>query len=135
MKKLVVLLSLLAIPLSASSQTLSIKEDYCSVPCRTLQNALLVKAERDFLKGQLVVTRDSISILSNVITSQDSLITTQDSTIALYKTNEETYLRMMGNKDMIIRAKDDIIKEERKKAKLAWLTTGLSVVGLILTLL
>lgn len=36
---------------------------------------------------------------------------------------------------MIIRAKDDIIKEERKKAKLAWLTTGLSVVGLILTLL
>ena len=78
------------LPLLASSQTLSI-DSTCCVPCKTLKKALIVKSERDFLKNQIGVARDSINILSSVVINQDSVIKTQDSSISLYKKNEENY--------------------------------------------
>jgi len=106
-------------PLLASSQTLS-TEEYCSVPCRTLKNALLVKAERDMLFDQIEVARDSVNILQLVVSTQNDLITTQDSTISLYKENEEKYIKMLGNKDMIVGLKDKQIKKEKTKALAGW---------------
>ena len=76
------------LPLLANSQTLSI-DSTCYVPCKTLKKALIVKNERDFLKNQIGVARDSISILTSVVVNQDSVIKTQDSSISLYKKNEE----------------------------------------------
>ena len=120
-------------PLLASSQTLS-SDTLCSVPCYTLKNALLVKAERDLVQDKLTVSRDSIFILQSIISNQDTLISNQDSTISLYKDNEARYVEMLGNKEQIIGVKDKQIKKEKNKARLAWLTTALSVVGFILTL-
>jgi len=120
-----------------SSQTLSIDspEEYCSVPCRTLKNALLVKNERDMLISRVIVMKDSISILSNIVLTQDSLIATQDSTISLYKENEEKYIKMLGNKDMIVGLKDKQIKKEKTKALAGWAIAALNGVLLVIKLL
>ena len=44
------------------------------VPISSLRNALLVKAERDNLKNQLIISRDTIKIFSKTIFTQDSII-------------------------------------------------------------
>jgi len=122
-------------PLLASSQTLSIKEEYCSVPCRTLQNALLMKNDYELVKGQLVVARDSISILNDIVLNQNELIITQDSTISLYKGNEQKYITMLGNKDKIVGLKDKQIKQERLKTLLGWGVAVLNGTLLVIKLL
>jgi len=122
------------LPLLASSQTLSI-DSTCCVPCKTLKKALIVKSERDFLKNQIGVARDSISILSSVVVNQDSVIKTQDSSISLYKKNEENYNSIIEKKDGIIEVKDEQIKQQKAKTKIAWIVTGLNTVALLLIFL
>jgi len=122
------------LPLLASSQTLSI-DSTCCVPCKTLKKALIVKSERDFLKNQIGVARDSISILTSVVVNQDSVIKNQDSSISLYKKNEENYNFIITKKDGIIELKDEQIKQQKAKTKIAWIVTGLNTVAFILVLL
>ncbi len=121
-------------PWLASSQTLS-NEEYCTVPCRTLKNALLVKADRDFIKGQLVVTRDSISILNTIVSRQDSLLTTQDSIILLYKENEGHYIGMLDIKNEVILIKDKQIRQEKVKALAGWAVAILNTTFLVIKLI
>ena len=118
----------------ASSQALSI-DSTCCVPCKALKKALIVKNERDFLKNQIGVTRDSVSILTNIVVSQDSVIKTQDSSISLYKKNEEYFNTIINKKDGIIELKDKQIKQQKTKTRIAWIVTGLNTVALILILL
>ena len=120
--------------LSASSQALS-TEEYCSVPCRTLKNALLVKNERDMLLSRVVVMKDSISILSDIVIGQNNLILTQDSTISLYKENEEKYIKMLGNKEMILGLKDKQIKQVKSKALAGWAIAVVNGALLVIKLL
>ena len=134
MKNIIVLLTLIILPLLASSQTLS-NDSMCCVPCKALKKALLVKNERDFLQNQIGVTRDSVSILSNVVVSQDSVIKTQDSSISLYKKNEEHFNTIINKKDGIIELKDKQIKQQKAKTRIAWIITGLNTVAFILILL
>ena len=122
------------LPLLASSQTLSI-DSTCCVPCKTLKKALIVKSERDFLKNQIGVARDSINILTSVVVNQDSVIKNQDSSISLYKKNEENYNSIITKKDGIIELKDEQIKQQKAKVKIAWIITGLNTVAFILILL
>ena len=122
------------LPLLASSQTLSI-DSTCCVPCKTLKKALIVKSERDFLKNQIGVARDSISILTSVVVNQDSVIKNQDSSISLYKKNEENYNSIITKKDGIIELKDEQIKQQKAKTKIVWIVTGLNTVAFILVLL
>jgi len=121
-------------PLLASSQALSI-DSTCCVPCKTLKKALIVKNERDFLKNQIGVARDSINILTNVVVNQDSVIKTQDSSIFLYKKNELNYNSIINKKDGIIELKDEQIKQQKAKIRIAWIVTGLNAVAFILVLL
>lgn len=121
-------------PWLASSQTLS-NEEYCSVPCRTLKNALLVKADRDFIKGQLVISRDSISILNTIVSRQDSLLDTKEAVIFLHRENEVRYLEMIENKDKIIGVKDKQIKQEKIKALAGWVVAALNTTFLVIKLI
>ncbi len=122
-------------PWLASSQTLSNKEEYCSVPCRTLKNALTFKNECELVKGQLVVARDSVYILSNVVAKQDKLVTTQDSIITLQRDNEVRYLEMLDNKEQIIKVKDKQIKQEKIKALAGWAVAILNTTFLVIKLI
>jgi hypothetical protein len=121
-------------PLLASSQTLS-TEEYCSVPCRTLKNALLVKNERDMLVNQVGVMRDSISILSDIVLTQNDLIINRDSVIIAYQTNETRYVEMLGNKDSIVELKNKQIKKEKTKALAGWAVAVVNGALLVLKLL
>jgi hypothetical protein len=107
-------------PWLASSQTLSNKEEYCSVPCRTLKNALIFKNECELVKGQLVVARDSISILNNIVSKHDSLLINRENVIFLQRENEVRYLEIIENKDKIIKVKDKQIKQEKLKMLAGW---------------
>ena len=121
-------------PWLANSQTLS-TEEYCTVPCRTLKNALLVKADRDFIKGQLVVARDSISILNTIVSRQDSLLDSREDVIFLYRENEVRYLEMLDNKDKIVGLKDKQIKQEKIKALAGWAVAILNTTFLVIKLI
>ncbi len=122
-------------PWLASSQTLSNKEEYCSVPCRTLKNALIFKNECELVKGQLVVARDSISILNNITSRQDSLLTNRENVIFLQRENEVRYLEMIENKDKIIEVKDKQIKQEKLKALAGWAVAVLNTTFLVIKLI
>jgi hypothetical protein len=122
-------------PWLASSQTLSNKEEYCSVPCRTLKNALIFKNECELVKGQLVVARDSISILNNITSRQDSLLTNKENVIFLQRENEVRYLEMIENKDKIIGVKDKQIKQEKLKALAGWAVAVLNTTFLVIKLI
>jgi hypothetical protein len=121
-------------PWLASSQTLS-TEEYCTVPCRTLKNALVFKNKCELVEGQLVVARDSISILNNITAGQDSLLATQDSIIFLYRDNEVRYLGMLENKDKIIEVKDKQIKQEKFKTLAGWAVAVLNTTFLVIKLI
>ena len=122
-------------PWLASSQTLSNKEEYCSVPCRTLKNALIFKNECELVKGQLVIARDSISILNNITSRQDSLLTNKENVIFLQRENEVRYLEMIENKDKIIGVKDKQIKQEKLKALAGWAVAVLNTTFLVIKLI
>jgi hypothetical protein len=134
MKNLIALILLITIPLLSNSQTL-LNDSTCCVPCKSLKKALLVKTERDYLKEQIGVARDSIVILSRIVSNQDSVIIKQDTTISLYKKNEEEYTQIVKNKDTEIEIKDKQIKKAKNRARIAWVTTGASAIAFIIILL
>ena len=84
--------------LPLSSQTL-LNDSTCCVPCIALKKALVVKTERNYLKDQLGITRDSITLLDKIVFNQDSIIKIKDAQIALYVKNEGDYKQLIENKD------------------------------------
>jgi len=135
MKRIIVFLGLLVMPWLASSQTLSNKEEYCSVPCRTLKNALIFKNECELVKGQLVVARDSISILNNITSRQDSLLTNKENVIFLQRENEVRYIGIIENKNKIIEVKDKQIKQAKIKTLTGWVVATVTTTLLVIKLL
>lgn len=119
MKNTIVLILLLTLNSLASSQTLSIDTN-CSVPCNTLRNALFVKSERDYLKNQIGVVRDSVTLLNVITKSQDSLIVNKNQQIDLYKKNESSYQQVVDNKDKQIGLYNDVVKEIRRQRDTAY---------------
>jgi hypothetical protein len=116
-------------PLLVSSQTLS-TEDLVTVPAKTLKNALIVKNERDFLKNQITVVRDSVNILVTITNNQDSIIKTQDASISLYKKIDTDRQKQLEYKDNIITNTQNQIK----KLKLKFIVSSIALVGILLVI-
>ena len=116
-------------PLLASSQTLS-TEDLVTVPSKTLKNALIVKNERDFLKNQITVVRDSVNILVTITNNQDSIIKNQDTSISLYKKIDTDRQKQLEYKDNIITNYQNQIK----KFKLKFIVSSIAFVGILLVI-
>lgn len=115
----------------ANSQTLS-TDTQCCVPCATLKKALLIKTERDYLKNQIGITRDSVAILSVVVSQQDTLIKNKNNQIDLYKKNESNYTQIIDNKSKQIELYDKALKTAKAGIKVAY---GVAVVSIISGLL
>ena len=116
-------------PLLASSQTLS-TEDLVTVPSKTLKNALIVKNERDYLKNQITVVRDSVNILVTITNNQDSSIKNQDTSISLYKKIDTDRQKQLEYKDNIITNYQNQIK----KLKLKFIVSAVALVGILLVI-
>ena len=117
---------------SASSQKLS--NDSVIVPVKALRNALLVKADRDNLKSELGLTRDSIKHMDTIILRQDSIIKVCDSTRIVLDKKVEDYKGVVIAKDGIIEEKDKKINDLKGKLKGVMAAFVLSTIGLILSL-
>ena len=105
-----------------NSQTL-LNDSTCCVPCITLKKALLLKNDYTYLKNQIEITRDSVSILNSITLNQDTIIKTQGRQITLFKQNEISYKKLIVNKDEeIILFKKEIKKQ--KKAKIVSYIVG-----------
>ena len=92
---------------SASSQQ-RLSDSTVIVPIKSLKNALLVKADRDNLKKELVVARDSISTMEKVILRQDTALFVCDTTRTVLESK-------IGDLKGTIKAKDGQIEERNKK--------------------
>jgi hypothetical protein len=117
---------------SASSQKLS--NDSVIVPVKALRNALLVKADRDNLKLELSLTRDSIKHMDTIILRQDSIINVCDSTRTELDKKVEDYKGVVKAKDGIIEEKDKKITDLESKIRGAYASVIFSTIALILAL-
>lgn len=115
------------------SQTSSkISTDSCIVPVSTLRNALIIKSQRDLLKKEIEVTRDSVTKLIELVDVKDSIIKNQEAIISLYKKNLERCQEVVTTKDIII----DEWKNKYKKQKNLKLTGfGVGILGIFIAII
>lgn len=119
---------------SASSQH-RLNDSTAIVPIKSLRNALLVKADRDNLKNQLGIARDSIKYLDTIILRQDSIINVCDSTRSVLNSQISDYKGTIVAKDGIINEQNNKITSLTNKLTGAIITLALSTVGFVLILL
>jgi len=82
----------------AHSQTLS-NDSTCCVPCKSLKKALVIKVERDYLKNQIGITRDSIFVLDSIVHKQDLIIANREAKISECEKSEAACEQLVKNKD------------------------------------
>jgi hypothetical protein len=119
---------------SASSQQ-RLSDSTVIVPIKSLKNALLVKTDRDNLKKELIVARDSISTMGNIIHLQDSALYVCDTTRVVLDKKVEDYKGIVKAKDGIIEEKNKHIKDLQGKIKGVITALALSTIGFVLALL
>ena len=120
--------------LPASSQTL-LNDSTCCVPCKSLKKALLVKTERDYLKNQIGVTRDSVIVLDSIVKTQDTMLSARKQQNLLYKKNEEDYKKIIENKDKEVTLYKNEYKTALKRRNLGYISGLLGIIsGLLIAL-
>ena len=117
--------------LSASSQTL-LNDSTCCVPCKSLKKALIVKTERDYLKNQISVTRDSLRTQDTIIASLDTLVKIKDKQISFYQQNEQNYKQIISYKDIEIQL---YRKKYDNAVKMRKVGFGVGILGVIVGLM
>ena len=105
------------------------------VPIKSLKNALLVKIDRDNLKKELVVARDSISIMEKVILKQDTALFLCDTTRLVLEGKIEDLKGTIKAKDGQIDERNKKITDLESKFKGAIVALGLASLGFIIILL
>lgn len=114
-------------PLLANSQKLSVQDSSCVIPCYTLRNALTVKADCDYLKDQIQVARDSISILNLIVDDQSSIIILQYENISILEQNEKTLIGIIENKDKEIALHKKEIRKQKVYKTVAYIISAASI--------
>jgi len=119
---------------SASSQKL-LSDSTVIVPIKSLKNALLVKADRDNLKKELIVARDSITTMNKIILNQDSALIVCDSTRIILDKKVEDYKGTVKAKDGIIEEKNKQITELKTKVRGTIAAFFVTTIGFLIALL
>jgi len=114
-------------PLLASSQKLSVQDSSCVVPCYTLRNALMVKADCDYLKDQIQIARDSISTLNLIVDDQNSIIILQHENISILEQNDKTLIGIIENKDKEIALHKKEIRKQKVYKTVAYIVSAASI--------
>ena len=119
---------------SVNSQQLS-SDSTVIVPVKSLRKALLVKAERDDLKNQLIVARDSISVMDSIIIQQDDIIMVLDSTRTVLDDQIGDYQATITAKNGIIHEQDQKITALKNTVRGAYAAIILTTISFILVLI
>lgn len=121
--------------LPVSSQKLS-NDTNVLIPVSALRKALEVKLERDYLKNQLVTSRDTIKSQSKIIKSLDSTNKVSNHQINLYKKNETRHDSIVNSYKGIITEKNNKINDLTDKLNKSYILTGIvSAVSILLIIL
>ena len=118
---------------SASSQQ-RLSDSTVIVPIKSLKNALLVKTDRDNLKKELVIARDSISSMEKVILRQDTALFICDTTRLILEDKVKDLKGIITSKDGMINERDKKITDLEDKIRGAKAAVLISTIGLILSL-
>ena len=118
---------------SASSQQ-RLSDSTVIVPIKSLKNALLVKTDRDNLKKELVVARDSISSMEKVILRQDTALFICDTTRLILEDKVKDLKGIITSKDGMINERDKKITDLEDRIKGAKAAVLIATIGLILSL-
>jgi hypothetical protein len=118
---------------SASSQQ-RLSDSTVIVPIKSLKNALLVKTDRDNLKKELVVARDSISSMEKVILRQDTALFICDTTRLILEDKVKDLKGIIASKDGMINERDKKITDLEDKIRGAKAAVLIATIGLILSL-
>jgi len=121
--------------LPVSSQKLS-NDTNVLIPVSALRKALEVKLERDYLKNQLVTSRDTIKSQSKIIKSLDSTNKISNHQINLYKKNETRHDSVVNSYKGVIVEKNNKINDLTDKLNKSYILTGIvSAVSILLIVL
>jgi len=118
---------------SASSQQ-RLSDSTVIVPIKSLKNALLVKTDRDNLKKELVIARDSISSMEKVILRQDTALFICDTTRLILEDKDKDLKGIIVSKDGMINERDKKITDLEDKIRGAKAAVIIATIGLILSL-
>ena len=119
---------------SASSQQ-RLSDSTVIVPIKSLKNALLDKTDRDNLKKELVIARDSISTMSTIILRQDSALFICDTTRIVLEGKIEDLKGTIKAKDGQIEERNKKIEDLESKVRGAIAALALASVVFVLALL
>ena len=121
--------------LPVSSQKLS-NDTNVLIPVSALRKALEVKLERDYLKNQLVTSRDTIKSQNKIIKSLDSTNKISNHQINLYKKNETRHDSVVNSYKGVIVEKNNKINDLTDKLNKSYILTGIvSAVSVLLIIL
>lgn len=110
----------------------SSKPTQCVVPCEALRNALLVLEEKKLLDNQLSVVRDSVKILSSVISSQNELIENKTQQIKLLNGNLQAQTQIIDENKKMVEEYKRLYKKEKNLKRIGF---GTGILGIVLGVL
>lgn len=110
----------------------SSKPTQCVVPCESLRNALLVLEEKKLLDNQLSVVRDSVKILSSVISSQNELIENKTQQINLLNGNLQAQTQIIEENNKMVEEYKRLYKKEKNLKRIGF---GTGILGIVLGVL
>jgi len=91
-----------------------------------------MKEDKKLLEGKFEIVKDSVRILTEVVTLQGNLISIKDKEIELFKKNQETQNGVISEKDKQI---SQYKKEIRKQKVYKFIGFGTSTLGLAAVIL
>jgi hypothetical protein len=86
-----------------------------------------MKESKDLIEKQLLISRDSVRIMADIIKEKDNLITNKDKQIELYKNNEDAMKGIVKEKELQV---GEYKKLYRREKRLKYLGFGSGLLGL-----
>jgi len=105
------------------------------VPCESLRKALIMKEDKTLLENKLVIVKDSITILNEVVSLQNNLIYNKDKVIGSLVTTQEIQVNVIIEKDKQISYYKKMVLKQKIYKFIGFTTSTLGIVAVVLILL
>ena len=94
-----------------------------------------MKEDKQLLEKKFEIVKDSVKILSEVISFQGKLVTNKDQEIYLYKKNQEAQVNIISEKDKQISEYKKIVRKQKIYKFIGFGTGTLGLAAVVLILL
>lgn len=105
------------------------------VPCESLRKALIMKEDKTLLENKLVIVKDSITILNEVVSLQINLIDNKEKIIESLVSSQELQVNVIIEKDKQISHYKKMVRKQKIYKFIGFTTSTLGVVAVVLILL